>query len=57
MFTSFYRLLAQDLAFSVACAAVSVMLAVVGLWAVGVRLGEDPSLLLAWLPRAPDVAP
>jgi len=57
MFTSFFRLLAQDLAFGVACAAVSVMLAVVGLWAVGIRLGDDPALLLAWLPRGANGGP
>lgn len=57
MLTSFYRFLAQDLAFGLACAAVSVMLAVVGLWAVGIRLGDDPALLLAWLPKGPAAAP
>jgi len=51
VFTSFIRYFAQDLAFGVACAAVSVVLAVVGLWAVGIRLGDDPALLLALMPK------
>lgn len=56
MFPSFYRFLAHDIAFSLACAAVSVAVAVVGLWSVGMFLGDDPMLMQAMLPRATAVS-
>jgi len=54
---SFYRFLMQDIAFGLACAAVSVALAVVGLWSVGIVLGDDPALVQAMLPRSTTSAP
>lgn len=50
MFGSFYRFLAQDIAFGLACAAVSVALAVFALWSAGLMLGDDPALVQAMLP-------
>ncbi len=52
MISSFIRFFAQDIAFGLACAAVSVVLAVVGLWSVGITLGDDPALLLALSSKA-----
>ncbi len=50
MFGSFYRFLAQDIAFGLACAAISVSLAIFGLWGAGIMLGDDPSLMQAMVP-------
>ncbi|MCC6467824.1 MAG: hypothetical protein IT563_05840 [Alphaproteobacteria bacterium] len=57
MLGSFIRFFAQDIAFGLACAAVSVALAVVGLWGVGIALGDDPALLLALSPKVGPATP
>ncbi|MCC7049777.1 MAG: hypothetical protein IT562_23915 [Alphaproteobacteria bacterium] len=57
MLTLLIRFLAQDVVFGLACAAVSVALAVVGLWGIGIALGDDPALLLALAPKVGTSAP
>lgn len=52
VFGSFYRFLAQDIAFGLACAAISVSLAIFGLWGAGIMLGDDPSLMQAMVPAS-----
>jgi len=51
MFSSFSRLMAQDVAFGLTLAAISVVLMVVVLWSFGAALGDSPTLLEAMLPR------
>ena len=53
----FYRFLMQDVAFGLACAAISVALAVFGLWSAGIMLGDDPALVQAMIPSALSRAP
>jgi len=52
VFGSFYRFLVQDIAFGLACAAISVALAIFGLWGAGIMLGDDPALVQAMIPAS-----
>jgi len=50
VFGSFYRFLVEDIAFGLACAAISVALAIFGLWGAGIMVGDDPTLIEQMIP-------